>query len=757
MSEAIDQLSRAGENSRAIGGHRSPGEWHSQLGGRIRFAHLAIAVGFAFSSLAVVYSLVIPPWEAPDENPHVRYAAFLIEEGRLPGPDEEVMAHYPPLYYLLALPLLAPFSSELDRPISQNREHRWADPNAGGHYVFLHNWAAEDFPYGDQIRALHLARLLSVLSGAVAVVGALYLGKELLGRQAPAVAVAVTTAFMPSFLFTCATFHPDSLVTAFGALVLWRGVTFLQGPTLGNISIVGVLTGLMTLAKVTGIVFVALIPLAVALSGTAPRTKLRLLTAGTGCFCALAGPWLARNSLLFGDPLAWGAFIQNYPPGGTPLEPLSVLSELAKEWTPDSLLWHSLILAFGYLDEYAPPALYSAAYVVGICAVGGLAASAIRHGREVRSWGPLTIFLGTGCAGMALAAAQFGTTFPTGAHGRYVFPVLPVIATGLVVGLRGLLPSRLSGLILVLPAALLGLSVATPFLLIRPTYSLAGKLDTAAEASLRPNIEAMFDGRIALLRAEVEPERAEPPGFVRVRLWWRALEDIGRSYRIFVQLLGHDGRAVTQLDRSPRSGSGSTDLWRKGDVVTDEALLPLDDRIPVGQYSVATGFYRLEDLERLKATGPASGPGNVALLGKVRVLEPAPDVLAAPLANFGNELALVEEASSPVAERGATYAVGVTWLAAARPLRDYTVSVQILDERGTLIAQADAPPLGGALPTTSWAAGDVVRDRYLLQIPHDAPPQVRLLLVVYDPLDGARLPVGSGDALELRAISIDGT
>ena len=65
--------------------------------------------------LAVVYSIVVPPWEAHDEWAHYRYAAYIAEHLALPDPDQRLTTEFefdeasqPPLYYLLAaVPMLA--------------------------------------------------------------------------------------------------------------------------------------------------------------------------------------------------------------------------------------------------------------------------------------------------------------------------------------------------------------------------------------------------------------------------------------------------------------------------------------------------------------------------------------------------------------------------------------------------------------------------------------------------------------------------
>jgi hypothetical protein len=97
-------------------------------------------------------------------------------------------------------------------------------------------------------------------------------------------------------------------------------------------------------------------------------------------------------------------------------------------------------------------------------------------------------------------------------------------------------------------------------------------------------------------------------------------------------------------------------------------------------------------------------------------------------------------------------AVTFVWQAGdSSPLLDYTVSVQLIDEAGQVIAQSDAVP--GGRPTTGWRAGEYIVDAHTLSF-NDVAGQgmARLIVAVYDPQTGGRLGVaGAGDAAVLAA------
>ncbi len=70
--------------------------------------------------------------------------------------------------------------------------------------------------------------------------------------------------------------------------------------------------------------------------------------------------------------------------------------------------------------------------------------------------------------------------------------------------------------------------------------------------------------------------------------------------------------------------------------------------------------------------------------------------------------------------------IRLTWRALNRPGENYKVFVHLVDASNQVIAQQDAPPLGGAFPTflwfPKWVPGQTVVDPYRLTIPPGTPP-----------------------------------
>jgi hypothetical protein len=96
------------------------------------------------------------------------------------------------------------------------------------------------------------------------------------------------------------------------------------------------------------------------------------------------------------------------------------------------------------------------------------------------------------------------------------------------------------------------------------------------------------------------------------------------------------------------------------------------------------------------------------------------------------------------------------WRAKTDLSDSYKVFVHLLDQNGQVRAQADAIPVNGARPTTSWLPGEIITDVYTIKLPADLPAgPYRLVAGLYQELDNTRLNLpGGDDHIELTTINI---
>jgi hypothetical protein len=85
---------------------------------------------------------------------------------------------------------------------------------------------------------------------------------------------------------------------------------------------------------------------------------------------------------------------------------------------------------------------------------------------------------------------------------------------------------------------------------------------------------------------------------LRVRLVWRALEEMGQDYTVFVHLEGPDGAVWAQHDGGPVGGTYPTSHWRGGELVADDHELVVSQEA-AGVGHLRAGMYLLETMERL--------------------------------------------------------------------------------------------------------------------------------------------------------------
>ncbi|MGC8837733.1 MAG: hypothetical protein ACP5UM_04875 [Anaerolineae bacterium] len=104
----------------------------------------------------------------------------------------------------------------------------------------------------------------------------------------------------------------------------------------------------------------------------------------------------------------------------------------------------------------------------------------------------------------------------------------------------------------------------------------------------------------------------------------------------------------------------------------------------------------------------------------------------------GGRIALLR--SEVRAEQGRVH-LDLSWQAWGQVQGDYTLFVHLVDEDGRILAQEDAPPVGGARPTAGWRPGEIVEESRTLPLPQGTSGPLRLALGWYLPQTGERLPL----------------
>lgn len=386
----------------------------------------AVAAALVVAALALRLGLawVTPPFQAPDEEAHFRYVAFLLERGALPvQPPRNIerdldfwpQYYQPPLAYLLFAPLDAALRA-----------------------------AGVDEP--GRVRGL---RAQNALLGALTVWLAFQLACRLAPRGDPRrVAIPLVVALLPGFAATGASVNNDTLANAL-MVALWLPlVSVAQGVgERGDRSRAAWATGLAfgaaCLAKLTVLSQAPLLFLVPWLARRDdPAGALRFaVRAGAGA-ALVFGPWAIRNVLVYGDPLAIGVGSISFAWLSDQL-PAEKLAELARPRPA-----HAFGIFVGKLGIFHNLRFAPLAWAWGALALLAAAGWLRRPGREAPPArnGAFPVALRVSFLAAPLLAGVgltwFSLRYYGGWQGRYLFTALLPVAALLAEGWQRLTDGR---------------------------------------------------------------------------------------------------------------------------------------------------------------------------------------------------------------------------------------------------------------------------------------------------------------------------
>ncbi len=101
---------------------------------------------------------------------------------------------------------------------------------------------------------------------------------------------------------------------------------------------------------------------------------------------------------------------------------------------------------------------------------------------------------------------------------------------------------------------------------------------------------------------------------------------------------------------------------------------------------------------------------------------------------------------------GATTRIDLYWQTDQPLPVNYSVSVRLLAPDGWVTAQHDGWPGQGTLGTAVWQPGQLYRDTHYLELPPDLPSDLRLVVLLYEPIENTPLPPAEG--YELTVIPV---
>ncbi|MBV9120546.1 MAG: hypothetical protein JOZ39_07540, partial [Chloroflexi bacterium] len=240
---------------------------------------------------------------------------------------------------------------------------------------------------------------------------------------------------------------------------------------------------------------------------------------------------------------------------------------------------------------------------------------------------------------------------------------------------------------------------------------------TMVTGALQPYLNEPLDVRVAnglTLLAFHGDRRLQPgnPTNAAISWTWAGSGRPSQAFSLFAHLVDTSGKSVVEDDYPLQPAQD----WVAGQTVVQWLNLPVPAKLQPGRYSLDVGIYAQDGVVR-QALTDASGRdiGGSLTMGSFAVAPAQAAEPASPVAlTLGDGISLLAHNTSAANGR---LSVDLTWGVSARPTRDYTVYVHILDPAGKMIAQADAQPVDGTFPTRTWQPGDRVADSYQMAVP----------------------------------------
>jgi len=121
-------------------------------------------------------------------------------------------------------------------------------------------------------------------------------------------------------------------------------------------------------------------------------------------------------------------------------------------------------------------------------------------------------------------------------------------------------------------------------------------------------------GQAALVGYEFPQAAVQPGDTLPVTLFWQAQARMADDYQVFVHLMGPDGQAIAQGDKSPLDGDWPTSAWEPGQTFRDVYRITVPDGLAPGAYELRAGLYRLADVTRLPVQGPEGRVADSAII-----------------------------------------------------------------------------------------------------------------------------------------------
>lgn len=398
-----------------------------------------------FIVFSLIYVIIIPPFETPDENLHLQYINYVSKFGRLPNQYEGMrdsslfvgQGHQHPLYYIFMGSVVNLLSGDrkVDAEPRFNKNHIWGGGTEGAVPVFSH--LDNDFKSNSDKNIFYLLRVFSVLFSLINLFFVYKIVLTVLQNPKLACLSVFLAASLPQFQFLSCSVTNDNMTAMFASISVYYLIMVFRNPEkTKNFILSGLFFGLGLLAKKTLIFLILSFVIVIAYSLFQKKgyknLKRNIIFVFVILF-VLTGWYFIRNYLLYGGFLASQMERDTMQ---SLLDEKSIISVyFIKSYTKGALiLFDSFIGRFGWMNLHLP--VYIAVFYSLLFAVSFYGAISSMYRNKFVSKNLLLLSFATVFFCLA-GIAYFNLTFAQ-QQGRYLFPVISLIMLIITFGLNSL-------------------------------------------------------------------------------------------------------------------------------------------------------------------------------------------------------------------------------------------------------------------------------------------------------------------------------
>jgi 4-amino-4-deoxy-L-arabinose transferase-like glycosyltransferase len=430
---------------------------------------------------ALLWAIIVPPFQVPDEIAHVGYTQYFAETGKLPSSDPGDMYSTELDRTISGLDLYFVVGNRADKPpwsvVQQqqlDREENGRRDDGGKYTVAVSNpplyygieaVAYHLIPGSTTLTRLYAMRVVSVLMAGLTVLLVFFFLRELLpGTPWAWTAGSLAVAFQPMFGFESGGVNNDNLLYLCSAALFYAlARAFRRGLDTRSGVLIGASLGLGLITKFTMAAFAPAAAAAVLwLVWRATPEKRAAALRGMGWAAALTfGPFLVYallNATVWGRGLLTNA--AGTAPAGPNARPVNLRQEISYMWQlflprlpfmddtfPNAQpLWDTWFTGFngrfGWLDYAFPASFYRWIFWLVYLPIIGLAVAALVRWRAAlrRHLAELAVYALAVVGLVVVIGRPSYTSFLTDTvfyQPRYVLPLLPLFAAIVGLAVRG--------------------------------------------------------------------------------------------------------------------------------------------------------------------------------------------------------------------------------------------------------------------------------------------------------------------------------